>query len=142
LYNTLGCGFLDFCFVIDLTICLGLPGEPLMGAIVKSFGSFDAFKKKFSDVAAGHFGSGWAWLVQDKSSGELRVVDTHDAGNPLLDSNLKPLLTCDVWEHAYYIDYRNARPKYIEGNEFYGSYLPTNLLSRPSSKSTHLVAVY
>lgn len=92
----------------------GQPGEALLTAITQSFGSFDEFKTQFSNVAAGHFGSGWAWLVLDKSSGKLRIVDTHDAGNPTVDSNLKPLLTCDVWEHAYYIDYRNARPKYIE----------------------------
>ncbi len=89
-------------------------GEP-SGAIAKaidgSFGSFSAFKEKLSAVAGGHFGSGWAWLVKDGD--KLAVVDTHDAGCPLTQG-LKPILTCDVWEHAYYIDYRNARPKYIE----------------------------
>ncbi|KAJ3188108.1 hypothetical protein HDU82_004098, partial [Entophlyctis luteolus] len=90
------------------------PSEKLLALITKSFGSFDAFKTKFSDVAAGHFGSGWAWLVQDKASGLLKIVDTHDAVSVLHDSSVKPILVCDVWEHAYYIDYRNARPKYIE----------------------------
>ncbi|KAJ3384444.1 hypothetical protein HDU84_002920 [Entophlyctis sp. JEL0112] len=90
------------------------PSEKLLALITKSFGSFDAFKAKFSDVAAGHFGSGWAWLVQDKASGLLKIVDTHDAVSVLHDSSVKPILVCDVWEHAYYIDYRNARPKYVE----------------------------
>jgi superoxide dismutase, Fe-Mn family len=85
---------------------------PVGDAIKKAFGSFDAFKKQFSDAAAGHFGSGWAWLVRGKD-GAVKVVATHDAGCPLRDGD-KPLITCDVWEHAYYIDYRNARPKYIE----------------------------
>ncbi|KAJ1548452.1 hypothetical protein HK405_003143 [Cladochytrium tenue] len=90
------------------------PSEKLAALIDKSFGSFDAFKQKFSDVAAGHFGSGWAWLVQDKASGLLKIVDTHDAVSAFSDPSVTPILTCDVWEHAYYIDFRNARPKYIE----------------------------
>ncbi|KAJ3412531.1 hypothetical protein HDV05_000612 [Chytridiales sp. JEL 0842] len=91
-----------------------LPSEKLLALITKSFGSFEAFKKQFSDVAAGHFGSGWAWLVQDKASGLLKIVETHDAVSAYSDPSVTPVLTCDVWEHAYYIDYRNARPKYIE----------------------------
>ncbi|KAJ3029374.1 UNVERIFIED_CONTAM: hypothetical protein HDU68_012341 [Siphonaria sp. JEL0065] len=90
------------------------PSEKFNALIVKSFGSFDAFKTKFSDVAAGHFGSGWAWLVQDKATGLLKIVDTHDAVSVIHDTTVKPILVADVWEHAYYIDYRNARPKYIE----------------------------
>ena len=90
----------------------GEPKGKLADAIKASFGSFDAFKKEFSDKAAGQFGSGWAWLVK-KGDGKLAVVQTSNAGTPLTGSD-KPLLTCDVWEHAYYIDYRNARPKYIE----------------------------
>jgi len=89
-------------------------GEPMgkvADAIKASFGSFADFKDKFSKAAAGHFGSGWAWLVKRGSS--LEIVDTHDAGNPLTQE-LTPVLTCDVWEHAYYIDYRNARPEYIK----------------------------
>jgi len=81
-------------------------------AIKKSFGDFAAFKKQFSDAAAGHFGSGWAWLIRDKE-GALKVTATHDADTPIKHGEV-PLLTCDVWEHAYYIDYRNGRPKYIE----------------------------
>jgi len=90
----------------------GEPKGKLADAIKASFGSFDAFKKEFSDKAAGQFGSGWAWLVE-KGDGKLAVVQTSNADTPLAGSD-KPLLTCDVWEHAYYIDYRNARPKYIE----------------------------
>lgn len=90
----------------------GEPTGKLADAIKQSFGSFDAFRKEFSDKAAGQFGSGWAWLVK-KADGKLAVVQTSNAETPLTGSD-KPLLTCDVWEHAYYIDYRNARPKYIE----------------------------
>ncbi len=90
----------------------GEPKGALAEAINKAFGSFSEFKQKFSDTAATTFGSGWAWLVKD-SSGALHIVSTSNAENPL-QKNQTPLLTCDVWEHAYYIDYRNARPKYIE----------------------------
>lgn len=90
----------------------GEPTGELAEAINKTFGSFAEFKELFSQKAATTFGSGWAWLVKN-SSGELDIVSTSNAGNPLTD-DLKPLMTCDVWEHAYYIDYRNARPKYIE----------------------------
>ena len=89
----------------------GEPTGAVKAAIEKSCGSFGAFKEKFSATAVGHFGSGWAWLVKTESG--LEIVDTHDAGCPLTQ-NKKPLLTCDVWEHAYYIDYRNARAKYVE----------------------------
>jgi superoxide dismutase, Fe-Mn family len=90
----------------------GHPTGKLADAIKKAFGDFEAFKKKFIDAADGHFGSGWAWLVQN-SGGNLVVEATHDADNPFVHRK-KPLLTCDVWEHAYYIDYRNERPKYVE----------------------------
>ncbi|KAJ3111169.1 hypothetical protein HDU96_005930 [Phlyctochytrium bullatum] len=90
------------------------PSDKVNSLLVKSFGSYDAFKTKFTEVAAGHFGSGWAWLVQDKATGLLKVVDTHDAGSALSDASVTPVLTCDVWEHAYYIDFRNARPEYIK----------------------------
>jgi len=80
--------------------------------ITKSFGSFDAFKEKFSSAAVTQFGSGWAWLVRNKD-GSLSIEQTSNAGCPLTKGQV-PLLTCDVWEHAYYIDYRNARPKYVE----------------------------
>jgi len=89
----------------------GEPTGAIKAAIDKSFGGFSAFKEKFSASATGHFGSGWAWLVKTESG--LEIVDTHDAGCPLTQ-NKKPILTCDVWEHAYYIDYRNARAKYVE----------------------------
>ena len=89
----------------------GAPMGAIAAAIDRSFGSFAAFQERFTAAAAGHFGSGWAWLVQDGD--RLQVVDTHDAGNPLTRGH-KPILTCDVWEHAYYIDYRHERPKYIE----------------------------
>jgi Fe-Mn family superoxide dismutase len=90
----------------------GEPNGELLEAINKTFGSVDAFKEQFSTLAATTFGSGWAWLVKD-SNNELSLVSTSNAATPLTEG-LTPLLTCDVWEHAYYIDYRNARPKYIE----------------------------
>ncbi|NLB27955.1 MAG: superoxide dismutase [Fe] [Clostridiaceae bacterium] len=90
----------------------GTPQGELAGAIDQAFGSFEAFKEKFSATAATTFGSGWAWLVKD-SDGKLEIISTSNAGTPLTEDK-KPLLTCDVWEHAYYIDYRNARPSYIE----------------------------
>ncbi|MFV0594035.1 MAG: superoxide dismutase [Draconibacterium sp.] len=88
------------------------PKDGLKAAIDAKFGSFDAFKEAFSKAAATLFGSGWAWLVVN-AAGELEIVQTSNAGNPLRDGK-KPLLTCDVWEHAYYLDKQNARPKYIE----------------------------
>jgi len=90
----------------------GEPSGDLGSAIKSAFGSFEDFQKKFQDMAVGNFGSGWTWLVA-KSDGSLDVVNTDDADNPM-QQDLKPILTCDVWEHAYYIDYRNARPKYVE----------------------------
>ncbi|MCB9831519.1 MAG: superoxide dismutase [Fe] [Planctomycetes bacterium] len=90
----------------------GEPQGALADALTSAFGSFAAFKEKFSAEAAGHFGSGWAWLVKNAAGG-LEICSTHDAGCPLTDGK-KPLLTCDVWEHAYYVDYRNARPNYVE----------------------------
>jgi len=90
----------------------GEPKGKLADAIVKAFGSFAAFKEEFTKAAIGTFGSGWAWLVQ-RADGTLAIVSTSNAATPITGSD-KPLLTCDVWEHAYYIDYRNARPKYIE----------------------------
>ncbi|KNC09475.1 superoxide dismutase [Klebsiella sp. RIT-PI-d] len=90
----------------------GEPGSDLAAALSQSFGSVDDFKKQFTDAAIKNFGSGWTWLVQ-KSDGSLAIVSTSNAGTPLTTSD-KPLLTVDVWEHAYYIDYRNARPGYLE----------------------------
>jgi len=90
----------------------GEPGGKLADAIKKTFGSFAQFKEDFSKTAIGTFGSGWAWLVQ-RADGGLGLVSTSNAATPITGSD-RPLLTCDVWEHAYYIDYRNARPKYVE----------------------------
>lgn len=87
------------------------PNGALLVAIEKAFGSFDAFKEQFNKVAVGTFGSGWAWLVKDQQ-GNLALLSTSNAGTPMTDGK-KALLTCDVWEHAYYIDYRNARPTYV-----------------------------
>ena len=89
----------------------GSPSGTLADAIEKAFGSVDDFKQKFSDSAANNFGSGWTWLVKGGSG--LEIVNTSNAGTPISGDQV-PLLTIDVWEHAYYIDYRNARPKYIE----------------------------
>jgi len=90
----------------------GEPAGEVATRIKSSFGSFADFQTSFSAAAAGQFGSGWAWLVSTPS-GQMSIVTTSNAGNPLRDGE-KPLLTCDVWEHAYYIDYRNARPIYLE----------------------------
>jgi Fe-Mn family superoxide dismutase len=90
----------------------GEPGGELASAIEQAFGSFADFQEKFTASAVNNFGSGWTWLVKN-ASGALEIVNTDDAGTPLTDGH-QPLLTCDVWEHAYYIDYRNARPKYLE----------------------------
>ena len=91
----------------------GAPKGKVAELINRDFGSFDAFKTTFNATATGHFASGWAWLVQD-ADGKLKVVDTHDAGHPQRDGKGKPIFTCDVWEHAYYIDHRNARAKYMD----------------------------
>ena len=90
----------------------GAPSGKLAEAIDASFGSFEAFKAEFTKTAIGTFGSGWAWLVQ-RADGTLALVSTSNAATPLTGTD-KALLTCDVWEHAYYVDYRNARPKYVE----------------------------
>jgi Fe-Mn family superoxide dismutase len=90
----------------------GAPTGALADAINAKWGSFDKFKEEFTKTAVGTFGSGWAWLVK-KTDGSLDLVSTSNAATPLT-TDAKPLLTCDVWEHAYYIDYRNARPKYVE----------------------------
>ena len=91
----------------------GEPTGALADAINAKWGNFDEFKKAFNAVAAGTFGSGWAWLVKN-ADGSLELVSTSNAASPLT-TDKTPLLTCDVWEHAYYIDYRNSRPNYLEG---------------------------
>lgn len=90
----------------------GEPAGALADALTKNFGSFEKFKEEFTNTAATTFGSGWAWLVK-KADGSLAITSTQNAGCPLTDG-VTPLLTCDVWEHAYYVDYRNARPSYID----------------------------
>lgn len=89
----------------------GKPAGKLAKAIDSKFGSLDEFKKQFSKAAAGTFGSGWAWLVKHPD-GSIAIESTSNAGTPIT-TDRKPLLTCDVWEHAYYIDYRNVRADYI-----------------------------
>jgi Fe-Mn family superoxide dismutase len=89
----------------------GKPEALLADAIDSEFGSFEQFKEAFTASALGNFGSGWTWLVKN-SSGSLEIVSTDDAANPM-NAGHTPILTCDVWEHAYYIDYRNKRPDYI-----------------------------
>jgi len=90
----------------------GEPSGKLLGLIEDAFGSFAEFKEQFTKSAVTNFGSGWTWLVQD-SSNKLAILNTSNAGSALT-SGKTPLLTCDVWEHAYYVDYRNARPAYVE----------------------------
>jgi Fe-Mn family superoxide dismutase len=90
----------------------GQPSGAIATAIDKKYGSFDKFKEEFTKTSVTTFGSGWGWLVKN-SDGGVDLVSTSNAGTPFT-SGQKPLLTCDVWEHAYYIDYRNARPKYVE----------------------------
>ena len=90
----------------------GAPAGKIAEAIDARWGSFDKFKEELTQSAVTNFGSGWTWLVKNEQ-GELEVLNTANAGNPLTDGKT-PILTIDVWEHAYYIDYRNARPKYIE----------------------------
>lgn len=91
----------------------GEPTGELASALEKDFGSFAEFKEQFTAAAAGRFGSGWAWLVKN-ADGKLEITTTLNAECPITETGVTPLLTCDVWEHAYYIDYRNARPKYLE----------------------------
>lgn len=90
----------------------GKPGGKLAEAIDQAFGSFEAFKEKFAAAGASNFGSGWTWLVKNADGG-LEIMNTSNAATPLTEGKTA-LLTVDVWEHAYYIDYRNARPKYLE----------------------------
>lgn len=95
-----------------LTPNAGEPSAALQAELEKAFGSVDAFKEKFTATAIGTFGSGWAWLVKT-ADGSLDIVSTSNAGTPMT-SGQTALLTCDVWEHAYYIDHRNARPSYLD----------------------------
>lgn len=87
-----------------------VPSEELLKYLEDSFGSLDDFKAEFKEVAVSQFGSGWAWLVKDED--QLRIIKTSNADNPLVH-NLIPLMTCDVWEHAYYLEYQNRRIDYV-----------------------------
>lgn len=92
----------------------GAPTGAVADAINAAFGSFDAFKEEFNNSAVNNFGSSWTWLVK-KADGGLAIVNTSNAATPLTDDSVKAILTVDLWEHAYYIDYRNARPNYLNG---------------------------
>ncbi|WP_119968568.1 superoxide dismutase [Fe] [Shewanella japonica] len=90
----------------------GAPTGPIAEAINAAFGSFEEFKAKFTDSAVNNFGSAWTWLVKN-ADGTVSIVNTSNAATPLTDESVTSLLTVDVWEHAYYIDYRNVRPNYM-----------------------------
>ena len=92
----------------------GEPSGDLLAAINSNFGSFAEFKAKFTDSAINNFGSSWTWLVKN-ADGSLAIVNTSNAATPLTDEGVTPLITVDLWEHAYYIDYRNVRPDYLNG---------------------------
>ena len=89
----------------------GQPSDGIQGAIAQAFGGFQAFKDAFVEEGAEHFGSGWVWLVT--GSGGLKVISTHDADDTLVKDGLFPLLVCDLWEHAYYLDYQNDRKAFL-----------------------------
>ena len=90
-----------------------IPSKELHDAITKQWGNLETFMVEFNKVALSTFGSGWAWLVRNREGG-LEIVSTSNAATPISNPDIVPLLTCDVWEHAYYIDYRNARAKYLD----------------------------
>ncbi|WP_438863532.1 superoxide dismutase [Neptunicella sp.] len=92
----------------------GAPTGAVADAINAKWGSFDAFKEAFNDKAVNNFGSSWTWLVKT-ASGDLDIVNTSNAGTPITENGVTPLITVDLWEHAYYIDYRNVRPNYLNG---------------------------
>lgn len=92
----------------------GEPSGALADAISAKWGSFDEFKAAFNDKAVNNFGSSWTWLVKT-ADGSLDIVNTSNAGTPITDAGVVPLMTVDLWEHAYYIDYRNVRPEYLAG---------------------------
>jgi len=92
----------------------GEPTGAVADAINSAFGSFEDFKAKFNDMAVNNFGSSWTWLVK-KADGSLDIVNTSNAATPITEDGVTPLITVDLWEHAYYIDYRNVRPDYLNG---------------------------
>jgi Fe-Mn family superoxide dismutase len=112
----------------------GQPSGRLADAINRDFGSFDKFKQQFTDTAVNHFGSGWAWLSQDPASGTLAITEGHDAQNPMTLGRI-PIVTCDVWEHAYYIDKRNNRAGYVAAwwNLVNWEFAEAQLKKRPSN---------
>jgi Fe-Mn family superoxide dismutase len=91
----------------------GEPSGDLKAAIESAFGSTATFREQFAAKGAGHFASGWVWLVADKA-GAVKLIDTHDAETAITHDGITPLLVCDVWEHAYYVDYRNERPRFLK----------------------------
>jgi len=100
-------------FWVAMTPKFEKPQGELIAAIDKTFGGLDALKKAFVTEGAGHFGSGWVWLIANHS-GELKVISTHDADDTLTHGDVTPLMVCDVWEHAYYVDYQNDRKAFLE----------------------------
>ena len=105
----------------------GSPSDELKSMIDDAFGSLDELKKQLKDRGAGHFASGWVWLAE--KGGKLSIEETHD-GDTLADSDFNPLLTIDVWEHAYYLDHQNKRPEYLDevvGNKLNWSFASENL---------------
>ncbi len=114
----------------------GKPDGEMLDVIEASFGSFDDFRSAFAEAAIGEFGSGWAWLVKD-ALGQIRVISSSDAENPL-QVNLVPLVTLDVWEHAYYIDYHNERARYVDAfldHLLNWNFVATNLALKSSVQS-------
>lgn len=107
------------------------PSAELSAALTNTFGSVDGFKETFAAKAAAVFGSGWLWLVKDGS--ELKIIETKDAGTPST-MGVTPLLTIDVWEHAYYLDYQNARPGFIKA--FLGTLINWNFVSENFSNAS------
>ena len=106
----------------------GAASGAIAGAIDAAFGSFDAFKEQFTTSAINNFGSSWTWLVKN-ADGSVAIVNTSNAATPLTDDSVTPVLTVDLWEHAYYIDYRNARPAYMDAfwNLVYWDFANSNL---------------
>jgi len=113
------------------------PTGPVAALIDRDFGSAAAFQEQFTAQAVGHFGSGWVWLVQGPD-GKLRITQGHDAANPVRDGTGTPLLTCDVWEHAYYVDQRNARPAYVKA---WWNLVNWDFVNRNVSTKTAMMAV-
>ena len=114
LYNNLGQTYNHNIFWQSMTPKGGgAPSGPLADKIKEAFGSVDSFKEKFCAAGVGQFASGWVWLVSSSCGGQLEIVTTSNAGCPLTDGKI-PLLVCDVWEHAYYLDYQNRRPDFLK----------------------------